>query len=65
MIRAGVEKHITFHCARHTYATLQLSLGTDIYTVSKLLGHKSLKTTEIYAKVIDQKKVEAANRIKL
>ena len=65
MIRAGIEKHITFHCARHTYATLQLSLGTDIYTVSKLLGHKSLKTTEVYAKIIDKKKKEAANRIKL
>lgn len=65
MIRAGIEKSITFHCARHTYATLQLSLGTDIYTVSKLLGHKSLKTTEVYAKIIDQKKIEAANRIKL
>ncbi len=65
MIRAGIEKHITFHCARHTYATLQLTLGTDIYTVSKLLGHKSLKTTEVYAKIIDQKKTEAANRIKL
>lgn len=65
MIRAGIEKHITFHCARHTYATLQLSLGTDIYTVSKLLGHKSLKTTEVYAKIIDEKKIEAANRIKL
>jgi len=65
MIRAGIEKHITFHCARHTFATLQLTLGTDIYTVSKLLGHKSLKTTEIYAKVIDQKKKDAANRIKL
>ena len=65
MIRAKVEKHITFHCARHTYATLQLTLGTDIYTVSKLLGHKSLKTTEVYAKIIDEKKIEAANRIKL
>lgn len=65
MIRAGIEKSITFHCARHTYATLQLSLGTDIYTVSKLLGHKSLKTTEVYAKIIDEKKKEAANRIKL
>lgn len=65
MIRAGIEKDITFHCARHTYATLQLTLGTDIYTVSKLLGHKSLKTTEIYTKVIDQKKKDAANRIKL
>lgn len=65
MIRAGIEKHITFHCARHTYATLQLTLGTDIYTVSKLLGHKSLKTTEVYAKIIDEKKTQAANRIKL
>lgn len=65
MIRSGIEKDITFHCARHTYATLQLSLGTDIYTVSKLLGHKSLRTTEIYAKIIDQKKREAANAIKL
>ncbi len=65
MIRAGIEKHITFHCARHTYATLQLTLGTDIYTVSKLLGHKNLKTTEIYAHIINEKKKEAANRIKL
>lgn len=65
MTNAGIKKHITFHSARHTFATLQLTLGTDIYTVSKLLGHKSLKTTEVYAKVIDQKKKEAANRIKL
>lgn len=62
---AGIRKPITFHCARHTYATLQLTLGTDIYTVSKLLGHKSLKTTEIYAKIINEKKKEAANRIQL
>ncbi|MBT3423209.1 MAG: site-specific integrase [Bacteroidetes bacterium] len=65
MIRAGIEKHITFHCARHTYATLQLGYGTDIYTVSKLLGHKHLRTTEVYAKIIDEKKLQAANRIKL
>lgn len=42
---AGITKHITFHCFRHTYATLQLSNGTDIYTVSKMLGHRELKTT--------------------
>ncbi|HMH20785.1 MAG TPA: site-specific integrase [Puia sp.] len=60
---AGVQKTITFHCARHSFATLQLSNDTDIYTVSKLLGHKQLKTTEIYTKVIDKKKIEAASRI--
>jgi integrase len=65
MMRAGITKHITFHCARHTYATLQLSNGTDIYTVSKLLGHRELKTTQIYAQVIDQKKIEASDAIPL
>jgi site-specific recombinase XerD len=44
---------------------LQLSKGTDIYTVSKMLGHRSLKTTQVYAKIIDESKREAANRIKL
>lgn len=65
MMRAGISKTITFHCARHTYATLQLTMGTDIYTVSKLLGHRELKTTQVYAKIIDDKKKEAANKIKL
>lgn len=63
--QSGINKHITFHCARHTYATLQLTYGTDIYTVSKLLGHKNIKTTEVYAKVIDNKKKTAANKIHL
>jgi len=62
---AGINKKITFHCARHTYATLQLTMGTDIYTVSKLLGHKELKTTQVYANIIDQKKKEAANKIQI
>ena len=62
---AGITKNITFHCFRHTYATLLLGNGADIYTVSKMLGHKDLKTTQIYAKVIDQKKREAANKITL
>jgi integrase len=60
---AGITKHITFHCARHSFATLQLTMNTDIYTVSKLLGHRHLKTTEIYAKVIDKKKINAVSKM--
>jgi integrase len=60
---AGIKKHITFHCARHTFATLLLTKNVDIYTVSKLLGHKELKTTQVYAKVIDQRKIEAVKSI--
>ena len=62
---AGITKKITFHCFRHTFATLQLSSGTDIYTVSKMLGHTDVKITQIYAKVVDEKKQKAANAIKL
>lgn len=62
---AGITKDITFHCFRHTFATLQLSKGTDIYTVSKMLGHRDLKTTQVYAKIVDNLKREAANKIKL
>jgi integrase len=62
---AGINKNITFHSFRHTFATLQLSYGTDIYTVSKMLGHREIKTTQIYAKVIDKTKRQAADMIKL
>lgn len=63
--KAGIQKNITFHSFRHTYATLQLELGTELLTVSKMLGHRSIKTTLIYTKVKDKTKVEAAGRIKL
>ena len=62
---AGIKKHITFHCFRHSYATNQLTEGTDLYTVSKMLGHINIRTTQIYAKVVDSKKEEAAQAIKL
>ena len=62
---AGISRPITFHCFRHSYATLQLSSGTDIYTVSKMLGHTNVKTTQIYAKVVDEKKNKAAQAIQL
>lgn len=61
--KAGINKHITFHCARHTFATLSLTKDIDIYTVSKLLGHKDLKTTQIYAQLIDKKKDEAIDKL--
>lgn len=60
-----ITKHITFHCFRHTFATLQLTNGTDIYTVSKMLGHTNVKTTQIYTKVVDAKKESAADAIKI
>ena len=62
---AGITKNITFQSFRHTYATLQLFSGTDDYTVSKLLGHRNLRTTQVYAKVVDEAKRVAASRIKL
>ena len=62
-LRAGIDKHITFHSARHTFATLLITMDVDIYTVSKLLGHASVKTTEIYAKVINKKLDEAVSKL--
>lgn len=56
---------IPFHCFRHTFATLQLAEGTDIYTVSKLLTHSNLATTQVYADVVDELKRDAAERISL
>ncbi len=58
---AEIGKRISFHKARHSFACLALSRGVDIYTMSKLLGHKNLQTTQIYAQVIDEKKKQAVS----
>ena len=60
---AGITKHVTFHTSRHTFAVMMLGIGTDIYTVSKLLGHRELSTTQVYAKVLDKAKREAVDNI--
>ena len=52
---------ILFHCARHTFATMALTMGADLYTTSKLLGHKNVNTTQIYAKIVNRKKEEAVS----
>ena len=61
--KAGINKKISFHCGRHTFAVMMLDLGTDLYTLSKLLGHKSISTTQIYAKVLDKNKQAAVSSI--
>ena len=56
---------LNIHCFRHTFATLQIAAGTDIYTVSKMLTHRNVSTTQIYAELVNEKKRESANRISL
>lgn len=62
---AGIDKHITFHCLRRTFASLEVSMGTSIYTVSKMLGHKNVSTTQIYADLNDANKRKASELISL
>jgi integrase len=62
-LEALISKKITFHSARHTHATMLLTEGVDIYTVSKLLGHKRVKSTERYAHMVDRLKIEAINKL--
>ena len=61
--RAGIDKDICFHVSRHTFATALLTMGADLYTTSKLLGHANLSTTQIYADIVNQKKVDAVNEL--
>ena len=60
---AGIDKRFSFHTARHTFATMMLTLGADLYTTSKLLGHADVKMTQVYAKIINQKKDDAVNLV--
>lgn len=62
---AGIERAISFHAFRRTFATAQISEGTDLYTVQKMLGHSNSRQTQIYAHLVDEKKREAANKISL
>ncbi|MBU3809310.1 MAG: site-specific integrase [Candidatus Phocaeicola faecipullorum] len=60
---AGISKRFTFHTARHTFATMMLTLGADLYTTSKLLGHADVKMTQVYARIINKKKDDAVNLV--
>ena len=60
---AGIKKHLSFHTARHTFATIGLTAGVDLYTMSRLLGHQDIKVTQIYAKIVDKKKEEAMEKL--
>ena len=62
---SGIKKHITFHCSRHTFATLQLENGTDILVVKGMLGHTNVKTTQIYAHIVDKSKRNAAEVLQI
>ena len=57
--RSSLTKEICYHCSRHTFATLLITYGVNLYTVSKLLGHSDIKSTMVYAKVIDKEKEKA------
>ena len=60
---AGLDKHLHFHLSRHTYGTMLITAGVDLYTASKMMGHADVRPTQIYAKIIDKKKEEAVSLI--
>ena len=62
---AGINKNITFHSFRRTFATLQAAAGTDLRTIQSIMAHKSITTTQRYMKTVDANKRDASNRITL
>jgi site-specific recombinase XerD len=58
---AKIAKHITFHISRISFVTISISAGTSLYVISKLCGHKNIKTTQIYARILDTTYVDAIN----
>lgn len=61
--RAGITKHITWHCGRHSFATNILESGASVKTVADLLGHSGLKYTERYVRAVDERKKQAVNSL--
>lgn len=62
---SGITKHISYHCSRHTFGSLQADAGTSIYAIQRMLGHKNVETTQIYADMSDETKKASVNRITL
>ena len=62
---AGITKHISFHGSRHTFGSLQADAGTSIYVIQRILGHKNVETTQIYADMSDETKRQSVDRITL
>lgn len=61
--KAGIDKVITYHTSRHTFGTMMMTVGADLYTTCKLMGHADVRTTQIYAKIVDSKKIEAVGMV--
>lgn len=61
--KAGINKHITYHSSRHTFATILLSRTRDLFLVSKMLGHRNIETTKVYAKLIYEDKQSAVDKL--
>lgn len=61
--KAGITKRVSYHVSRHAFATMSLTMGADLYTTSQLLGHSDVETIQVYAKIVDKKKVDAVYMI--